>query len=131
MSLKESLLNAASLGLASGLLLAQPSSAQGADDMKHEPASGVKCFGVQSCKGNATCAVTREQVKVAQQVFKKKFKHAKAHSCGGGNGCGAQSGFLEWVQKPSEKDCLTAGGFVFEKKKDPKTKKEVLTIKQG
>lgn len=131
MSFKDSLINAASLGFASGVLLAQSSSAQAGGDMKHEPASGVKCFGVQSCKGNATCAVTQEQVKVAQQVFKDKFKHAKAHSCGGGNGCGAQSGYLEWVQKPSQKECLSAGGFVFEKKKDPKSKKEVLTIRKG
>ncbi len=131
MSLKDSLKAAASLGLASGVLLSQSSSANAADDMKHEPASGVKCFGVQSCKGNATCAVTREQVKVAQQVFKNKFKHAKAHSCGGGNGCGAKAGYLEWVQKPSEKDCLTAGGFVYEKKKDPKSKKMILTIKKS
>ena len=47
MSLKDSLKAAASLGLASGVLFAQSTSANAADDMKHEPASGVKCFGVQ------------------------------------------------------------------------------------
>ncbi|MEY2988468.1 MAG: hypothetical protein RJB13_1989 [Pseudomonadota bacterium] len=131
MSLKDSLKAAASLGFASGVLLAQSSPASAANDMKHEPASGVKCFGVQTCKGNATCAVTSEQIKVANQVFKNKFKNAKAHSCGGSNSCGAQEGFLEWVQRPSEKECLTAGGFVYKKKKDPKTKKEILTIKKS
>lgn len=104
---------------------------EAAPAMSHEPANGVKCFGVNTCKGTGTCAVTKEQIKVANQVFKNKFNKATPHECGGANGCGAKSGYLEWVKKADRAECFKSGGFVFETKKDPKTKKDVVTVLKG
>lgn len=131
MTIKSSLLSAASLGLASGSILAQASNTPATQPMLHEPVGGVKCFGINTCKGSGSCVVTKEQIKVANQVFKNQYLASQPHECGGNNACGAKAGYLEWIKKPSNKDCFTAGGFVFEKKVNPKTKKESLEIKKS
>lgn len=132
MSLKKSLLSAAALGLSSGSVLALATESKTTTAMdKHVPVDGVQCFGANTCKGTATCAVTKEQIRVANQAFKNKFAKAKPHDCGGGNTCGASTGNLDWIKKANADECFKAGGFVFEKKVDPKTKKEVLTVKKS
>jgi hypothetical protein len=47
------------------------------------------------------------------------------------NTCGASTGNLDWVKKASAEDCFKAGGFIFEKSADKKTKKPVLVIKKS
>jgi hypothetical protein len=131
MSLKNSLLSAASLGLASGSALAQSANTPATHPMSHSVGSGVKCFGVNTCKGSGTCVVTKEQITAANQAFKNQFSKAQAHECGGNNGCGAKAGYLEWIKKADKAECFSAGGFVFEKKVDSKTKKESLVVKKS
>lgn len=133
MSLKKSLLSAATLGLASGTALAQSTNTPAPESMghAHAPAKGVMCFGTNTCKGTGSCVVTKEQITAANQAFKNQFKKSQAHECGGSNACGAKEGYLEWVKKPSNADCFAAGGFVFEKKLDKKTKTEKLVVKKS
>jgi hypothetical protein len=136
MSLKKSLLSAAAVGMASGVSAAEASAsksaAAAANPMEmHAPKDGVQCFGTNTCKGTAACAVTKEQIRVANEVFKNKFMAAKPHDCGGANSCGASTGNLDWVKKASAEDCFKAGGFIFEKSADKKTKKTVLVIKKS
>ncbi|NBO38600.1 hypothetical protein EBU99_08455 [bacterium] len=128
MSLKKSLLSAASLGFASGSMMAHAANESAAPALAHADGTGVICFGINTCKGTGNCAVTKEQIKVANQVFKNKFKNAKPHECAGMNGCGAKDGNLEFIKKATTLDCFSSGGFVFEKKTDTKTKKETLKI---
>lgn len=132
MTTKSKLLSAAAVGISSGSLVvsAADKPAPSMLDM-HAPKDGVQCFGANTCKGTASCAVTKEQIKVANEVFKNKFMKAKPHECGGGNSCGASTGNLDWIKKANPQDCFKAGGFVFEKVADPKTKKEILTIKKA
>ncbi|NBX18457.1 MAG: hypothetical protein EBR09_13955 [Proteobacteria bacterium] len=132
--MKKSLLSAAAVGMASGVSMAEASAAKtnapAAMEM-HTPKDGVQCFGTNTCKGTATCAVTKEQIRVANEVFKNKFMAAKPHDCGSMNTCGASTGNLDWVKKASAEDCFKAGGFIFEKATDKKSKKPVLTIKKA
>lgn len=134
MSLKKSLLSAAAVGISSGVSLAEASAAKApaASAMEmHAPKDGVQCFGTNTCKGTAACAVTKEQIRVANEVFKNKFMAAKPHDCGGMNSCGASTGHLDWVKKASADECLKAGGFIFEKSVDKKSKKPILVIKKA
>lgn len=131
MAIKASLLSAASIGLATGSVLAQASNTPAAQPMNHEPVGGVKCFGINTCKGSGSCVVTKEQIKVANQVFKNQFSKSQPHECGGNNGCGAKSGYLEWIKKSNNKDCFAAGGFIFEKTTDSKSKKQSLVVKKS
>jgi hypothetical protein len=75
--------------------------------------------------------VTKEQITAANQAFKNQFKKSQPHECAGSNACSAKAGYLEWVKKPSNADCFAAGGFVFERKVDPKTKNEKLVVKKS
>ncbi|MBM3383355.1 MAG: hypothetical protein FJY29_13100 [Betaproteobacteria bacterium] len=131
MSLKKSLLSAAAAGLASGTALAQSGNTPAPQSMGHAPAKGVMCFGTNTCKGTGSCVVTKEQITAANQAFKNQFKKSQAHECGGSNACSAKAGYLEWVKKPSNADCFAAGGFIFEKKVDSKTKTETLVVKKS
>lgn len=132
MSLKKSLLSAAALGISGGSVLATASASKTEPMLEmHAPKDGVQCFGTNTCKGTAQCAVTKEQIRVANEVFNNKFLKAKPHDCGGGNSCGASTGNLDWVKKTSAQDCFKAGGFIFEKTLDSKTKKDVLKVKRA
>ena len=133
MSLKNALLSAAVVGISTGSALAEAAEAKATLSSMdaHLPKDGVQCFGANTCKGTASCAVTKEQIKVANEVFKNKFLNAKPHDCGSMNSCGASTGNLDWVKKANAKECFQAGGFVFEKGVDKKTKKDVLVIKKS
>lgn len=131
MTLRNSLLTAASLGFASGSALAHSANTPATQPMNHSAGSGVKCFGANSCKGSGTCAVTKEQITLANQAFKNQFSKAQAHECGGNNGCGAKAGYLEWIKKADKAECFTAGGFVFTKKVDSKTKNDTLVVEKS
>jgi hypothetical protein len=131
MTLKKTLLSAAALGISSGTAMADTKGNQSGALMDHAPKDGVQCFGTNSCKGTAACAVTKEQIRVANEVFKNKFLKAKPHDCGGGNSCGVSTGNLDWIKKANPQDCFKAGGFVYEKVIDKKTKKETLVIKKS
>jgi hypothetical protein len=133
MSLKNTLLSAAVVGISSGSVLAEAGDSKTSASSMHAhlPKDGVQCFGTNTCKGTASCAVTKEQIKVANEVFKNKFLSAKPHDCGGVNSCGASTGNLDWVKKANAKECFQAGGFVFEKSVDKKSKKDVLVIKKS
>lgn len=132
MSLRKALLSAATVGISSGSVVALAAESRAPSMLEmHAPKDGVQCFGTNSCKGTASCAVTKDQIKVANEVFKNKFLKAKPHDCGGGNTCGVSTGNLDWVKKSTAQDCFKAGGFVFEKTLDPKNKKEQLVIKKS
>lgn len=79
-------------------------------------AKPVKCFGVNGCKGQNGCKVSKSQVKLANKVYDNKYAKAKAMSCAGQAGCSHKAGHLAWVKKPSKKECFGEGGFIFGKK---------------
>ena len=67
--------------------------AMSAGDKAATPAKGVKCAGVNSCKGKGSCS-------------------GKDNSCAGKNGCKGKG----WVTVGSEKDCTAKGGTVVKDK---------------
>lgn len=63
---------------------------------KHDKATakGVKCAGINECKGKAACASAK-------------------NSCAGENGCKGQG----WIKVGSEKECKDKGGTIVTAKK--------------
>jgi len=80
--------------------------------------SNVECFGINSCKGSNGCNVSNEQIKYANQVYKNKFTKSVKIECSGMSDCSADKGFLAWISKNNEKECIALGGFIFEKNAD-------------
>jgi hypothetical protein len=90
--------------------------------------TSVECFGANSCKGKNDCGVEQSHIDAANKAYKNKFKKAATMSCSGSTACAAKKGHLSWAKKPSEKDCFTAGGFIFTKGAD---NKPVIKDKKG
>ncbi len=62
---------------------------------------GVKCYGINSCKGKSACGATKNSCK-----GKHSCKHKCANSCKGMNSCKGKG----FVMKRSAKSCLKKGG---------------------
>ena len=115
MSHQNKLMSAALAGLAVGMAAA---STEGRAEEKKADAA-VQCYGVNSCKGQNACSVSKDQVKVAAETFGLKFAKSKSLDCAGSSACAGKAGNLAWVNKPAA-DCFKDGGFIFEKQKDNK-----------
>lgn len=88
--------------------------AQNVEARPAKKSKAVNCFGLNKKKGDGACAVSEEQIKLAQSTFKGQYKKAETFECKGNNSCGAPD-HLAWISNPSKSDCLQAGGFIFKK----------------
>lgn len=112
MSIKSSLLAAATVGLS---LASNVESAVAAPAANEE-----KCYGINSCKGTAKCGVSKSDVEATKAVFGDKFAKSATHDCAGHNACGASAGLLNWTTVPKG-ECVKKGGFLIVEKKGKKT----------
>jgi uncharacterized membrane protein len=87
--MKSSLKGALIAATVAGLFLA--GSALAADEGKSEPNAGIKCSGINACKGHGACA-------------------GAGHDCAGKNACKGQG----WEKVASPDECTDKGGKVVE-----------------
>jgi uncharacterized membrane protein len=109
MSLKTSLVAAASLGIAGGLAKAEANA-------DNKPAAEEKCYGANSCKGTSKCGVSKSDVEATKSTFGDKFSKTKTHDCAGMNECGGSKGVLAWTMVPKGTCIKDKGGFMIESK---------------
>ena len=111
MSLKKSLVSAASLGLAAGATLAA------APALAIDKAAGEeKCYGINSCKGTGKCGIGKSEVEATKTVFGERFAKSAVHDCSGSNTCGASVGQLNFISVPKGKCISEKKGFLIESK---------------
>ena len=116
------LVMAAVAGLAIGAnALAQEASAG-------QPAS-VKCYGINGCAANASCAVKAEDLGAVKTLlgaksYKARFGKSTEHSCKAHGGCGASSHILNWTTT-DESICQQSHGIVIEDSDGKKVAKQI------
>lgn len=116
------LLMAALAGLAVGVTQVPAANAQ------EKSNNEVKCYGVNSCKAHASCAVEGDDVAAVKALlgtgFNSKFGKTKAHSCGAHASCGASNKILNWTTI-SEDSCKEQGGIVIDEQDGKKTARQL------
>lgn len=124
MSHKSKFLAAASIGIAAGISLSEAPRADAAE----EKIEVEKCYGINSCKGNSACGISKADIEATKSVFKKKFAKSQTHDCSGMGNCAAAKGSLEWLQVAKGSCLKIVGGFLIEDKEtDGKKVKTVVT----
>lgn len=94
---KNVLLVAAIAGMTLGSNAASP-----AQEANAGQAAGVKCFGINGCGANASCAVKADDISAVRtllgsKAFNGRFGKTKEHSCKAHASCGASSRILNWT----------------------------------
>lgn len=89
----------------------------------------VKCYGINGCAANSSCAVKAEDVAAVRALlgtaaFSERFGKTKEHSCKAHAGCGASSHILNWTNT-SQDACQQAHGIVIEESDGKKVAKEL------
>lgn len=108
-----------------GLVLGVASQHQNANaEMTAAPSETEKCFGINSCKGTASCSVSKADIEAANVTFKNKFSKSKIHSCAGANACSAKNGRLDWLPVAKGTCLKIEGGFLIEDKDGKKIVKQ-------
>ena len=92
-------------------------------------AAEVKCFGINGCAANSSCAVKADDVAAIKvllgtEAFNDRFGKTKEHSCKAHAGCGASSHILNWTST-SQDACQQAHGIVVEEADGKKVAKEL------
>ena len=93
------------------------------------PAAEVKCYGINGCAANSSCAVKADDLAAVKtllgtEAFNARFRKSKEHSCKAHAGCGASSHILNWTSV-SEDACKRAHGIVIEVADGKKVAKEL------
>ena len=92
-------------------------------------AAEVKCYGINGCAANSSCAVKSDDLAAIKKMlgteaFNSRFGKSKDHSCKAHAGCGASSRILNWTGT-SEDACKQAHGIVIEETDAKKVAKEL------
>lgn len=118
------LLVAAIAGMSLGSNATSPAQEAGAG----QPA-GVKCYGINGCGANASCAVKADDISAVRMLlgnsgYKAKFSKSKEHSCKAHASCGASNHILNWTPASLE-SCTESHGIVIEDSEGKKTAKQL------
>jgi hypothetical protein len=78
----------------------------------------VKCYGINGCGANASCAVKADDISAVRMLlgksgYKARFAKSKEHSCKAHASCGASSHILNWTPTSLE-SCTESHGIVIE-----------------
>jgi len=89
----------------------------------------VKCYGINGCAANSSCAVKADDLAAVKallgtKAFNARFGKSKEHSCKAHAGCGASSQILNWTSA-SDDACKQAHGIVIEETDGKKVAKEL------
>ena len=107
--------NALVIAAVTGLAIGVNAPAQEAN--AGQPA-GVKCYGINGCAANASCAVKGDDLAAVKtllgaKTFQARFGKSTEHSCKAHGSCGASSHILNWTMT-SEESCQQSHGFVID-----------------
>jgi hypothetical protein len=91
--------------------------------------AGVKCYGINGCAANASCAVKAEDLAAVRtllgaKAYKARFGKSTEHSCKAHGSCGASSHILNWTSA-SQKSCTENHGIVIEDTDGKKAAKQL------
>ena len=91
--------------------------------------AGVKCYGINGCAANASCAVGGEDLAAVRtllgaKAFKARFGKSTEHSCKAHGSCGASSHILNWTEVSGE-TCQRSHGIVIEETDGKKVAREL------
>jgi len=80
--------------------------------------AGVKCYGMNGCAANASCAVKAEDLAAVKtllgvKAYKARFGKSTEHSCKAHGSYGASSRILNWTTA-DEGTCQQSHGIVIE-----------------
>jgi hypothetical protein len=118
--------NALVVAAVAGLAMGVKSPAQEANIGQH---AEVKCYGINGCAANSSCAVKADDLAAVKtllgtKAFNARFGKSMEHSCKAHAGCGASSQILNW-NSASEDACKQAHGIVIEETEGKKVAKEL------
>ena len=118
--------NALVVAAVAGLAIGVKAPAQEAN--AGQPAE-VKCYGINGCAANSSCAVKGDDVAAVKallgtEAFNERFGKSKEHSCKAHAGCGASSHILNWTST-SQDACQQAHGIVIEETDGKKVAKKL------
>ena len=118
--------NALVVAAVAGLAMGVKSPAQ---DANIGQSAEVKCYGINGCAANSSCAVKADDLAavktlLGKEAFNARFGKSKEHSCKAHAGCGASSHILNWTST-SEDACEQAHGIVIEETDGKKVAKEL------
>jgi len=91
--------------------------------------AGVKCYGINGCAANASCAVKGEDLAAVKtllgaKAYKARFGKSTEHSCKAHGSCGASSHILNW-STTDEGTCQQGHGIVIEESDGKKVAKQL------
>src|SRR6516225_8981346 len=89
----------------------------------------VKCYGINGCAANASCAVKGEDLAAVKTLlgakeYKARFGKSTEHSCRAHGSCGASSHILNW-NTTDEGTCQQGHGIVIEESDGKKVAKQL------
>jgi hypothetical protein len=118
--------NALVIAAVAGLTMGASAPAQEAS--AGQPAD-VKCYGINGCAANASCAVKAEDLAAVRtllgaKAFKARFGKSTEHSCKAQGSCGASSHILNWTTVGNE-TCQQSHGIVIEETDGKKVAKQL------
>ena len=81
-------------------------------------AAGVKCYGINGCAADASCAVKADDLAAVKtllgaKAYKARFGKSSEHSCKAHGSCGASSHILNWTTTTPE-SCRDSHGIVID-----------------
>ncbi len=119
--------NALVVAAVAGLAIGANSPAQEATTAGQ--AAGVKCYGINGCAANASCAVKGEDLAAVKtllgtKAYKTRFGKSTEHSCKAHGSCGASSHILNWTTT-DEGTCQQSHGIVIEESDGKKVAKQI------
>jgi len=119
--------NALVVAAVAGLAIGANAHAQEATNAG-QPA-GVKCYGINGCAANASCAVKGEDLAAVKtllgaKAYKARFGKSTEHSCKAHGSCGASSHILNW-STTDEGTCQQGHGIVIEESDGKKVAKQL------
>ena len=91
--------------------------------------AGVKCYGINGCAANASCAVKAEDLAALKtllgvKAYKARFGKSAEHSCKAHGSCGASSHILNWTTTDAG-TCQQSHGIIIEESDGKKVAKEL------
>jgi hypothetical protein len=118
--------NALVIAAVAGLAIGANTPAQ---ETKAGQPAGVKCYGINGCAANASCAVAGDDLAAVKSLlgakgFRARFGKSTEHSCEAHGSCGASSHILNWTMT-SEEACQQSHGIVIEETGGKKTAREL------
>lgn len=114
-TVKSKVYAAALAGMAAGAIGIAASDPAVAQAPKNE-----KCWGINTCKAESKCSVSKKEIEATKADFGDKFAKSAVHDCAGDGKCAAAKGELAWIETPAGTCIKDKKGFMIVVKGDKK-----------